>query len=141
MGNNVTPEGVVKMHEKDNGIDHNEWLQQQTKDHNLNNTRQMKRKPPTDFYDKNTSLAAVEVPHSGTSYNPSYKDHQDLLWKAAMVELNKEKEQHKIDYHTTNMFPKSADAPNEKTWVAEMSEGIAALENNKVDIETIEEVS
>ena len=58
-----------------------------------------------------------------------------------MVELNKEKEQHKIDFHTTDMFPKSADAPNEKTWVAEMSEGIAALEKDQVNIEAVEEES
>merc|ERR1711881_364255 len=93
------------------------------------------------FYSKNTSLSSVEVPHSGTSYNPSYKDHQDLLWKAAMVELNKEKEQHKIDYHTTDMFPKSADAPNEQTWVAEMSEGIAKLDNKMDNDPTEEEIS
>ena len=58
-----------------------------------------------------------------------------------MVELNKEKEQHKIDFHTTDMFPKSADAPNEKTWVAEMSEGIAALEKDQVNVEAVEEES
>ena len=71
----------------------------------------------------------------------SYKDHQDLLWKAAMVELNKEKEQHKIDFHTTDMFPKSSEAPNEKTWVAEMSEGIATLEKDQDNIEAIEDES
>jgi nucleolar protein 53 len=71
--------------------------------------------------------------------NSSYKEHQDLLWKAAMVELNKEKEQHKIDYHTTNMFPKSGEAPNEETWVAEMSEGIATLEKNNDSAANVED--
>jgi hypothetical protein len=36
---NVTLEGDVKVHEKLHGIDNNQWLEQQTKDHNLNNTR------------------------------------------------------------------------------------------------------
>ena len=58
------------------------------------------------------------------NFDTSYKEHQDLLWKAAMDELNKEKKQHKIDYHTTNMFPTSGAAPNEATWVKEMSEGM-----------------
>ena len=58
-----------------------------------------------------------------------------------MVELNKEKEQHKIDYHTTDMFPKTADAPNEQTWVAEMSEGIAALDNKVNNDPTDDEIS
>ena len=69
----------------------------------------------------------------------SYKDHQDLLWKAAMVELNKEKEQHRIDYHTTNMFPKAGNAPGESTWIAEMSEGIAALEKEDASMEANKE--
>ena len=47
-----------------------------------------------------------------------------MLWKAAMDELNKEKKQHKIDFHTTNMFPKSGAAPAEETWLKEMSEGM-----------------
>ena len=70
---NITPENDIKKGEaNDQEIDKNEWLEQQTKDHNLNNTRQMKRKPPTDFYAKESSLSAVELPHGGTSYNPRY---------------------------------------------------------------------
>ena len=53
-------------------IDKNEWLEQQTKDHTFNNTRRMKRKPPTGFYVKDSALSAVEIPHGGTSYNPRY---------------------------------------------------------------------
>ena len=56
-----------------------------------------------------------------------------MLWKAAMVELNKEKKQHKIDYHTINMFPSSGAAPNEETWAKEMSEGIKELNPNEED--------
>ena len=50
-----------------------------------------------------------------------------------MIELNKEKKQHKIDYHTTNMFPSSGAAPNEETWAKEMSEGIKELNPNEED--------
>lgn len=71
-----------------------------------------------------TSLPSVEVPAAGASYNPSYSDHQDLLWKAAVVEMKKEKAQQKIDYHTTRMFPDVKDAPTHQTWLSEMSEGI-----------------
>merc|ERR1719510_2538321 len=122
-------------------VENSEWLEQEIKYHTLKNTRQRKNKLPRDFHAKQSALSAVELPHEGTSYNPSYKDHQDLLWKAAMVELNKEKEQHKIDFHTTDMFPKSSEAPNEKTWVAEMSEGIATLQKEQGNIEDIEDES
>ncbi len=52
---------------------------------------------------------------------------KDLLWRAAVVELNKEKEQHRIDYHTTRLFPDKKDAPDHNTWLAEMSEGVDVL--------------
>ena len=55
-----------------------------------------------------------------------------------MVELNKERKQHKIEYHTTNMFPKAADAPTKETWIAEMSEGIGSLQKDKDNNELAE---
>ena len=79
----------------------------------------------------------MEVPAAGASYNPSYSDHQDLLWKAAVVELNKEKAIQKIEYHTTRMFPDAKNAPTEKTWLAETSEGIVG--DDKDDEEKEEE--
>ena len=66
----IIPSDAIKDPVDQNTIDSNEWLQQQTKDHNLNNTRQMKRKPPKGFYSKQSTLPAVEIPHEGTSYNP-----------------------------------------------------------------------
>lgn len=120
----VTAEGDIKEPEDENGMSKNQWLENQTVRQNLNNSGQMKRAPPKDFYLKESTLPAVDTPHGGASYNPSYKEHQDLLWKAAMDELNKEKKQHKIDFHTTNMFPKSGAAPAEETWLKEMSEGM-----------------
>merc|ERR1712080_615926 len=72
-----------------------------------------------------TTLPAVEVPDSGASYNPSAKDHQDLLWKAAMVEIQKQKEQDRIQRQTTAMFP--TQAPTQTDYLQEMSEGIVEL--------------
>ena len=51
-------------------IENDEWLEKSTKSHTFKNTRQIKRKPPKDLFTKPSSLSAVEVPHSGTSYNP-----------------------------------------------------------------------
>ena len=38
-------------------------------------------------------MPKVELPHPGTSYNPDYDDHQDLLMRAHLVELKKLKEE------------------------------------------------
>lgn len=82
-----------------------------------------KRKPTT-----GSLLPAVELPHPGASYNPSLADHNDLLWKATLVELEKEKEVARIERATTLMFPTAAEAPTMRTYIQEMSEGIVELE-------------
>jgi len=79
---------------------------------------------------KNKTLVdTVEVPHPGQSYNPTLSDHQELLWKAAMIEIDKEKAQKKIERLTTGMFPKANQAPTQETYYKEMSEGIAELQD------------
>jgi len=77
-----------------------------------------------------TKVPAVEVPDAGASYNPNLEDHQNLLWKAAMVEIEKEKELQKIERQTTAMFPSRKNAPTEKSFIQEMSEGIVELNDN-----------
>jgi len=90
-----------------------------------------------------TKLAAVEVPDAGASYNPNVEDHQSLLWKAAMVEIEKEKAAQKLERQTTQMFPSRKEAPTEKTFIQEMSEGIVELtgkvENTEATEEDVEE--
>merc|ERR1712192_330106 len=80
-------------------------------------------------------LPAVEVPHAGSSYNPSVEEHQELLWKATMVELAKEKELKRIEMQTTAMFPSKGKAPTAQDRVKEMSEGILELNQDEDDDE------
>ncbi len=90
---------------------------------------------PSDFRRTVSKLAKVEAPHSGSSYNPSFADHQDLLLKAAVVEVNKDREAHKIEYHTTRMFPDAKNAPTMESYIKEMSEGIKELESKEAEDE------
>merc|ERR1712223_2294757 len=53
-----------------------------------------------------------------------------ILWKAAVVEMQKERADRKIEYHTTRMFPDVRNAPTKESIFAEMSEGIPALDKN-----------
>ena len=82
-------------------IENDEWLDENTKLHNKNKRGNMTRKLPEDFHEKTSALKSVEEPLPGLSYNPSLKDHQDILWKAAVVEMQKERAIRKIEYHTT----------------------------------------
>lgn len=51
---------------------------------------------PQTMFGKTTTLPAVEVPHPGTSYNPTFEDHQALLQKACEREAKEMKKEAKI---------------------------------------------
>ena len=122
----------------DKSIAGNEWLEETTKLVNLRGTRSHRPKLPSDLLRPTSELKSVEEPHGGESYNPSLKDHQDLMWKAAMVEMNKEKEQKKVEFHTTRLF-RNAPVDLERTKLEEMSQGIHEL-NGAKDEESDKEV-
>lgn len=48
---------------------------------------------PKSMFSKTTGLKQVEVPHPGTSYNPTFQDHQALLKEAYDVEAKEIKQE------------------------------------------------
>jgi len=103
----------------------NEWVTPETKTHTDIWSRKF---TPKEKRNKKpiTLVPNIEV-HSGQSYNPTLEDHQDLLWKAAYVEIKKEKEERRLQMHLTGMFPNQKDAPTQKSYTQEMSVGIPEL--------------
>ncbi|RUS78597.1 hypothetical protein EGW08_013632 [Elysia chlorotica] len=83
-------------------------------------------KPPKKYRKKPSALPATLVPHPGASVNPSYEDHQALLLEAHSVEVKKDKEQKRIHNALDAKFPNKADAPNEYTYLTEMSAGLVS---------------
>lgn len=55
-----------------------------------------------------TKVAAIETPHPGTSYNPSFKDHQDLLKEVADNEKKIMKEEEHLARVTKTIFKKAS---------------------------------
>ncbi len=109
--------------------------------HNLSQVGKRRRRLPRGLLKKTSALSAVEVPAAGASYNPSYQDHQELLYRAWQAEVNKDRRQHKLDYHTTRMFVKAKKGAIEATWMKEMSEGLrgALDETEEQEAESDEE--
>jgi nucleolar protein 53 len=66
-------------------------------------------------------LPAIEVPHPGTSYNPSYEDHQDLLLEAHAIELDKLKREERRIRNLDSKIKKMTAEEIEKLWILEMS--------------------
>ncbi|BFZ12089.1 hypothetical protein BsWGS_15128 [Bradybaena similaris] len=81
-------------------------------------------KPPKMYRRKPSALQATVIPHPGTSVNPSYDDHQDLLYQALVKEEDKLKKEKKLHNSLEAKFPSKKDAPNESTYLVEMSAGL-----------------
>merc|ERR1711872_694152 len=117
------------------------WISDEARTHTkIWTTKHVPKASKSRNFDTGTLLPPVEVPHPGQNYNPALSDHQDVLWKATMVELAKEKERLKVERQTTEMFPTKDKAPTEKSILLEMSEGIPEL-GGKVDNDEEEEKS
>jgi len=81
-------------------------------------------KVPNHIIKKPSKLPAVDKPLPGTSYNPTYDDHQNLLRKAVDVELEKERKESKLLRNLPTPLTQSAAEPIKQSWLKEMSSGI-----------------
>merc|ERR1719357_2489890 len=117
--------------EEDNGkLPSKEWVEKEALIHTLKGkSKHTPKASAKRNFSTGSLLPAVEVPHAGASYNPSAEEHQELLLKATMVELAKEREAGRIERQTTAMFPTRGQAPTAQDRVKEMSEGIVELNN------------
>ncbi|KAL4237771.1 Glioma tumor suppressor candidate region protein 2 [Mactra antiquata] len=87
-------------------------------------TKKSKVKAPVHLQKLPSLTPAVELPHPGMSYNPDYEEYQDLYYKAYEKELQKVKEEEKIERALDLKFPTSNNAPTEHSRLQEMSEGL-----------------
>lgn len=60
-----------------------------------------------------TNLPGTEAPHPGMSYNPSFKDHQDLLKQIVDREQTLMREEAHLERVTSSMFSSISPAENE----------------------------
>ena len=54
------------------------------------------KKKPINPIQTESCLPKLEMPHPGTSYNPDYDEHQDLLLKAHLIELQRLQDEQKL---------------------------------------------
>lgn len=77
----------------------------------------------------------VVIPHPGTSYNPSKKDHKDLLDNVVKAEETIIRKEEHLNRVTTSMFDKMTAEQRDKARRKEMSAGIKELEEDDNDDE------
>lgn len=73
------------------------------------------------------------------SYNPSYEDHQELLLKAHLIELDKLRKEEKRIRNLDSKIPRMTAGDIEKLWIQEMSGDLLNTnEDNEGEEETVE---
>ncbi|CAG9567766.1 unnamed protein product [Danaus chrysippus] len=109
----------------------NEFVSTEAQLHNVPTTKRIRAKPqlPKTLLTR----AAIEVPHPGVSYNPSYQEHQALLSEVVQHEQKMMKRQAHLNRVTTNMFSKVTQGEKEKQWQEEMSVGLPQPHNPSND--------
>lgn len=87
------------------GIDEN-WLTTDTIRHTRANTGKLKKVVPKRVQHKPYLIEAIEPPHPGMSYNPSYEDHQALLGSIVQIEKERDKKEAHLTRVTKAMLKK-----------------------------------
>ncbi|KAK2505625.1 hypothetical protein MC885_005601 [Smutsia gigantea] len=97
----------------------------------LEQTKKKGVKRPPHLHTKPSQVPAVEVTPAGASYNPSFEDHQTLLWTAHEVELQRQKEAEKLERQLA--LPTVEQAATQESAFRELCQGL--LEESEVEEE------
>nr|XP_005900983.1 PREDICTED: glioma tumor suppressor candidate region gene 2 protein [Bos mutus] len=87
----------------------------------LEQTKKKGVKRPQHLHTKPSRVPAVEVTPAGASYNPAFEDHQNLLWAAHEVELQRERAAEKLERQLA--LPASEQAATQSAF-REMCQGL-----------------
>lgn len=112
----------------------NQWFNDETQMNLLLGSSKKKKVMPNTMKNKAAVVESVQLPHPGTSYNPSYEDHKNLMDQVIAEELKIIKEEEHLARVTTKMYAKSTVQEKESNWLVEMSEGLKPdNENEEID--------
>lgn len=107
-----------------------EWVSNETFRHTLKNCGKFSKETPKSINSKTSLLPAIETPHPGLSYNPSLKDHKNILQKVAQKEIKLIKEEQHLNRVTTKMFSKVSREQAEKDVLSEMTVGLTMYKSD-----------
>ncbi|XP_045504036.1 ribosome biogenesis protein NOP53 [Colias croceus] len=99
-----------------------EFISPEAQLHNVHTTQRFRAKPP--LPKTVVSRVAVEPPHPGVSYNPSFQEHQDLLQQVVQHEEKMMKKEAHLLRVTNKMFRKITPQSKHNQWIEEMSVGL-----------------
>lgn len=98
-----------------------QWIDRNVTEHNLCNTGTPVAAVPKSAFHKRSQLNAIAAPHPGTSYNPSLKDHQDLMRLVADREEGIIRNEDHLNRVTTAMFDRITPAQRDANRLKEFN--------------------
>lgn len=110
-------------------------LSDEVKQYTMEKTGRRVYHRPESMFTKTTALPQIEYPHPGTSYNPTFEDHQALINKACEVEVKEIEKEAKIRRQIGPMLTKIPVVQKEANWMVEMSQGLAEEEDGEAHVE------
>lgn len=84
----------------------NEWYNKNLVEHNLKGVGKPKVRLPGELRVTRSKLKAVQAPHPGMSYNPTFDDHQELIEQVVAKEETIIKKRERMDRVVTKKFGK-----------------------------------
>lgn len=124
----TTDLSLVGNNDVDIDVRNDSWVSGDAERHLMHGPGKRSKIVPKTVGKKPLGVSSIEIPHPGMSYNPSYKDHQDLLRKISENEKIVIKAEQHINRVTKQMFRKISPDEKYNDWVAEMSQGIPTLD-------------
>lgn len=108
-----------------------EWYKKELVEHNLRNIGKPIVKTPSETYRSRSQLKAVQLPHPGTSYNPTFDDFQDLVAEAVKKETCIINRVEHFTRTTTNKFSRLTSEQMESMKQKELIEGLPIDKSKK----------
>nr|CAG4646308.1 EOG090X07H9 [Macrothrix elegans] len=108
-------------------------LSEEVKRYTLEKTSSRIYSRPDTLFKKTTALPAIEPPHPGISYNPTFEDHQALLQKISITEAKEMKQEKKLERSVKPLLNKISPKEQEVQWMNEMAQGLAEEEEANED--------
>nr|CAG4651876.1 EOG090X07H9 [Triops cancriformis] len=99
-------------------------LEPEMKKYILEQTKKWPLPLPAEARKTKTAIKAVEVPHPGMSYNPTFEDHQQLLQKAHDVEAQRLVNEQKLSRKLGPMLKRMRSSDREELIMSEMIQGL-----------------
>uniref|UniRef100_A0A336LMN0 Ribosome biogenesis protein NOP53 n=1 Tax=Culicoides sonorensis TaxID=179676 RepID=A0A336LMN0_CULSO len=102
----------------------NEWYNKTLVEHNLKGLGKPKVRLPGELRQKRSKLKAVQPPHPGLSYNPTFDDHQELIEEVVKKEETIIKKREHLERVLTNKMAKMTRDQIEKMKQKELIQGL-----------------